>query len=121
MPGLKEEKLKYAFGWFFSKDQLGRTVLGESRNLAELAVVVQSTEAVKVLLETNQLAEAYLYSDGPLQALENAMQTAIDRINTVWRMVPNSTALNSTHLELAKKLAEQSRLVRTAIESKLEQ
>lgn len=120
MPGLQNENLKYAFGWFFSKDQLGRTVLGESRNLAELAAVVQNTDAVKVLLETNQLAEAYLYSDGPLQALENAMQTAIDRVNTVWRMVPNSNVVTSTHLELAKKLAEQSRLVRTAIESKLE-
>jgi hypothetical protein len=121
MPGLREENLKRAFGWFFSKDQLGRTVLGESRNLSELAAVVKNPEAVKVLLETNQLAEAYLYSDGPQQALENAMQTAIDRVNTVWRMLPSSNAVNSTHLEMGKKLAEQSRLVRTAIESKLEQ
>lgn len=121
MSGLDEENLKRAFGWFFSKDQLGRTVLGESRNLSELAAVVRNPEAVKVLLETNQLAEAYLYSDGPQQALENAMQAALDRVNTVWRMLPNSNAMNSTHLEMAKKLAEQSRLVRTAIESKLEQ
>ncbi len=120
MPGLQEENLKHAFGWFFSKDQLGRTVLGESRNLSDLAAVVQNPDAVKVLLETNQLAEAYLYSDGPQQALESAMQSAIDRVNTIWRMVPNSNSVNSTHLELAKKLAEQSRLVRTAIESKLE-
>lgn len=121
MPRLQEENLKRAFGWFFSKDQLGRTVLGESRNLSDLAAVVQNTEAVKVLLETNQLAEAYLYSDGPQQALENAIQAALDRVNTVWRMVPSSNTVNSTHLEMAKKLAEQSRLVRTAIESKLEQ
>jgi hypothetical protein len=121
MPGLQEENLKRAFGWFFSKDQLGRTVLGESRNFSELAAVVGNPEAVKVLLETNQLAEAYLYSDGPQHALENAMQAAIDRVNTVWRMLPSSNAVNSTHLEMAKKLAEQSRLVRTAIESKLEQ
>ncbi|MGJ7488762.1 ParB N-terminal domain-containing protein [Variovorax sp. ZT4R33] len=120
MPGLQAENLKRAFGWFFSKDQLGRTVLGESRNLSELAAVVQNPEAVKVLLETNQLSEAYLYSDGPQQALENAMQAAIDRVNTVWRMVPSSNAVTSTHLEMAKKLAEQSRLVRSAIESKLE-
>lgn len=121
MPGLREENLKRAFGWFFSKDQIGRTVLGESRNLSDLAAVVRNPEAVKVLLETNQLAEAYLYSDGPQQALENAMQAALDRVNTVWRMVPSSNPVNSTHLEMAKKLAEQSRLVRTAIESKLEQ
>lgn len=121
MPGLREENLKRAFGWFFAKDQLGRTVLGESRNLSELAAVVQNPEAVHVLLETNSLAEAYLYSDGPQQALENAMQTAIDRVNTVWRILPSANVVNSTHLEMAKKLAEQSRLVRTAIESKLEQ
>lgn len=120
MPGLQMENLKRAFGWFFSKDQLGRTVLGESRNLSDLAAIVQNPDAVKVLLETNQLAEAYLYSDGPQQALENAMQAALDRVNTVWRMVPNSNAINSTHMEMAKKLAEQARLVRTAIESKLE-
>lgn len=121
MPGLQKENLKRAFGWFFSKDQLGRTVLGESRNLSELAAVVQNPEAVNVLLETNKLAEAYLYSDGPQQALENAMQTALDRVNTVWRMLPGSNTVNSTHLEMAKKLAEQSRLVHSAIESKLEQ
>lgn len=121
MLDLKEENLKRAFGWFFSKDQLGRTILGESRNLSELAAVVQNSEAVKVLLETNQLAEAYLYSDGPQQALENAMQAAIDRVNTVWRMLPSSNAFNSTHLDIAKKLSNQSHLVLTAIESKLEQ
>jgi hypothetical protein len=120
MPGLNAENLKRAFGWFFSKDQLGRTVLGESRNLSELAAIVQNEHAISVLLETNQLAEAYLYSDGPQQALENAMQAAMDRLTTVWRMVPNLSVVTDTHLEMSKKLSEQARLVRSAIESKLE-
>ena len=120
MNGLNEENLKRAFGWFFAKDQLGRTVLGESRNLSDFAAIVKSKDAIDVLLESNQLSEAYLFSDGPQQALENALQAALDRVNTVWRMVPSATSVNAGHCEMAKKLAEQSKLVRQVIDSKLE-
>lgn len=120
MDGINLENLKRAFGWFFSKDALGRTVLGESRNLAELASIVTSKSAVKVLEKTGDLSEAYLYTDGPQQALETAMQQAQDRIMTVWRMVPSTDQITSTHLNLAEKMAEDTRLIRNTLRDKVE-
>lgn len=121
MPNLRLDNLKRAFGWFFAKDELGRTVLGESRNLAELASIVTSTAAVKVLETSRNIEEAFLHTDGPQKALENAMQQAHDKILTVWRMLPEIQPLQSTHLELAKKLVEDARSIRSTIGTRLEE
>jgi len=120
MANLKIENLKRAFGWFFSKDALGRTILGESRNLAELAAVVTSKAAVKVLEDTGNLEEAYLYTDGPQRALESAMEQACERIMTVWRMIPSIEKITTTHIELSKKMSEDSRQIRNTLISKAE-
>ena len=120
MENLKEDNLKRAFGWFFSKDELGRTILGESRNLSELSSIVTSKTAVKMLEKTRNLQEAYLYTDGPQKALETAMQQAHDRILTVWRMVPDTDQITSTHIELAKKMAEDTRQIRNTVLDKAE-
>lgn len=120
MENLKVDNLKRAFGWFFSKDELGRTVLGESRNLAELSSIVTNKTAIKILEETGKIEEAYLYTDGPQKALETAMQQAHDRIMTVWRMVPSTDQISSTHVELAKKMAEDTRQIRNTVSDKFE-
>ncbi len=120
MEGLKVENLKRAFGWFFVKDLQGRTVIGETRQLSEFAAIVKSPRATAVLVETRRLDEAYLYTDGPQQALETALQQALDKVSTVWRMLPDIAAITNAHLELAKQVADESRQVRNAIQSKLE-
>lgn len=120
MAGLVTENLKKAFGWFFSKDQLGRTVLGETRNLAQLAAVVRSETAIQVLTDSNKLSEAYLYSDGPQQALQNAMEQALERITTVWRMVPGIEDVSQEHSDLARRMQDNTKLVKSAIDAKLE-
>lgn len=120
MPQLKADELKKAFGWMFAKDQLGRTVLGESRRLSMLAEVVRSPTAVAKLEQTANLDEAYLYTEGPQAALTAALEQALERIRVVWEMIGSSQGFQKDQLQLSEQLAERARDVRNIIRSKLE-
>jgi hypothetical protein len=120
MPNLNHENLKLIFGWMFPLDQQGRTIIGESRNLAQLADVVSSKDAIAVLESTGRLSEAYLYSEGPQQALITALSMAQDRVQIAWNMLPNTKPLTQQHLEMAEKLAEDARAIRGHLREKLE-
>jgi hypothetical protein len=98
MPALKEDNLKRAFSWLFAKDQQGNTILGESRRLKELAAVVQSSEAIEILEETRRLSEAFLYTDGPMMALEKALDQVVKDVRVVWNMLPKTKPLTHDHL-----------------------
>ncbi|MFM9972891.1 MAG: ParB N-terminal domain-containing protein [Burkholderiales bacterium] len=120
MPNLNEQNLRKAFAWMFSKDQQGRTILGESRNLSEMAAVVASTEAVKVLEKTGRLAEAYLFTDGPESALNQALDLANERLRVVWNMLPSTKPLTPNHLDLADQVFTASKDIRAYLREKLE-
>ncbi len=120
MPSLQKENLKRVFSWMFAKDQQGRTILGESRNLDEMAAVVVSEEAVKVLEETCKLSEAYLYTDGPQAALEKAMNEACGKLKVIWNMLPRIKPLSKSHLQQAEDLFEEIKSVRNYLRDKLE-
>ncbi|MAZ70272.1 ParB N-terminal domain-containing protein [Porticoccus sp.] len=120
-PGsLNEENLKSLFSWMFVKDQQGRTIIGESRRLSEIAAVVSDQAAVNVLKETSILDEAFLYSDGPQEALNNALQSAISKAESSWKLLLKVDPLNHSHLSLAEKLANSARDIRNHLRDKLE-
>lgn len=120
MTNLSEANLKRAFSWMFTKDQQGRTIIGESRNLDQLAEIVHSEDAITVLEETGRLAEAYLFSEGPQQALVKALTMAQERVQVAWNMLPKTKPLTKHHLDLAEKLAEDARAIRSHLREKLE-
>lgn len=120
MPGLKADNLQRAFSWMFTKDQQGRTIIGESRNLDQLAEIVHSQDAIMVLEDTGKLAEAYLFSEGPQQALAKALTMAQERVQVAWNMLPKTKPLTKHHLDLAEKLAEDARAIRSHLREKLE-
>lgn len=120
MPGLDKENLKRAFAWMFSKDLQGRTIIGESRNLDQLAAIVTSNEAIRILEETSKLSEAYLYSEGPQIALERALEQAGERVRVAWNMLPKTKPLTAHHCELAETLADDARSIRNYLREKLE-
>ncbi|CAD6873788.1 ParB N-terminal domain-containing protein [Methylomonas fluvii] len=120
IPSLNEENLKRALGWMFSKDQLGRTVLGESRNLSELAAVVTSEDAIAVLEDTGKLSEAFLYTDGPQIALEKALEEVSKRTAVVWNMLPKTNSLTNDNLDQSDNVFEQVKAIRNYIRDKLE-
>lgn len=120
MPGLNCDNLRRAFAWMFPKDQQGRTIIGESRNLDKLAEVVSSSAAIEILEETGRLSEAYLYSEGPQVALENALKQATERVQVAWNMLPKTKPLTQKHLDMAEILADDSRSIRNYLREKLE-
>jgi hypothetical protein len=120
MPRLNEENLKRLFSWMFVKDQQGNTILGESRNLTEMAAVVARPEAIKVLKDTAKLSEAFLYTNGPEEALNNAMQEAENALSVVWNMLPNTRPYTQQHLSKSEDVFESSKSIRNYLREKLE-
>lgn len=120
MTGLRLENLKKAFAWMFSKDQQGRTILGESRNLDKLSAIVSSDQAIVVLEQNGKLSEAFLYTDGPEAALQTALEDATERVRVVWNMLPTTKPLTDKHLAQADTLFDDIKAVRTYIRDKLE-
>lgn len=119
--GLKDASLKKAFTYMFSKDQKGNTILGESRNLDQLADVVGSDDAVAVLDKTGDLSEAYLFTEGPQLALLKVMEQANERLAIVWRTLPNAKPHTKDHLTAAEHLFDQSKSIRDHLRNKLEE
>ncbi len=121
MPHLDITNLKRLFAWLFVKDQQGNTILGESRNLKEMAAVVASQDAVKILEETKRLSEAYLYTDGPEEALNNALAEAAKRISVVWNMLPKTRPWTNSHLDIVKNIFDDVKLIRNFLQEKLDE
>lgn len=120
MKNVNGDNLKKAFAWMFAKDQQGRTILGESRNLDQMAAVVASEEATLVLEQNGKLSEAFLYTDGPEAALQQAFDLALERVRVIWNMLPKTSPLNANHLAQADTLFEDVKDVRTYLRNKLE-
>ena len=121
MPKLELGNVKRLFGWMFSKDQLGETILGESRNLKDLAVIVSSEDAIRVLDETKKISTAYLYTDGPEKALEKALDEACVQVRAIWKMLPDTKPHTQTHLDQADTLFEDAKSIRSSLRAKLEE
>lgn len=120
MQGLVNENLKRAFSWMFVKDQQGKTILGESRKLDEMAAIVASDDAIAVLVETGRLSEAFLYTDGPQASLEKALDEATKHVRVVWNMLPKINPITTNHQTLSEGLFEDIKPIRNVIREKLE-
>jgi len=107
MPKLNLDNLKDIFSWMFSKDQQGKTILGESRNLSDLARIVASKEATVVLKESGQLSEAFLFTEGPQEALSNAMGQADEHLRMIWNMLQKVRPISKPHVDFIDMLSER--------------
>lgn len=99
---VKPENLDNLFYWMYAPQANGRTVVGETRKLKELAAVVHSEDGLRILLDTGNLSDAYLYTDGPQEALSSALRAADVKLRLVW-----DTLLKSTPTEEHKTSADE--------------
>lgn len=120
MSSLNLDNLKMMFGWFFSKDQNGKTILGESRNISELSSIVKEEKAIAALNETKDINVAFLYTDGPSEALVKAMEAAMAKLSVVWRLVPETHLLTNQHGDAANEIFEFAKTIRNSVRDKLE-
>ena len=88
----------------FAQDQKGETVLGESRRLKTLAAVLASERATLELRERNNLDQAYLFSDGPNEALNNMLATADSTITNCLQMLSSDVEVDQGHAQIAERI-----------------
>lgn len=117
---LDNDNLKSLFSWIFSKDQQGRTILGESRNLDKLSAVVANEDAIASLKESGSLETAYLYSDGPNEALIKTLDNAIKSSSSAWNLLVQTHQMSDEHLSLSEELFSRAKDIRNHIRSKLD-
>jgi len=118
---LNEENLKDLFAWCFVRDQQGRTIIRESRRLKDIAKIVENGDAIDVLRETGDIEQAYLYTNGQQEALDEAMQVASARLRVVWNMLFKLQKFSADDEESANQIFEMAKKIRTHIRNEREE
>jgi hypothetical protein len=120
LPDLNMDHLRNLFSWMFSKDQQGETILGESRNIRKLSAIVSNDKAVKVLIDTSDIKLAYLFSDGPIEALNNAFEAILKQADTIWGLL-NQVDIEPGHLDASQSLFDKSKRIKNTIQGELDE
>lgn len=82
IPGLNIEHLKLITAWLFEPTQNGRPRIGESRNIRELSLVVQSQEALASFTRGDTLNEAYRLTEDPTTIFRESVRSARRNLET---------------------------------------
>jgi hypothetical protein len=116
---LNNRNLKELVVWLFRERPSGTTVLGESRNLRKLALVVKEKEALSALREGLELDEAALLTDEPLRVFrrllgqsESSLRTALDQFHRV-------SGLEDEDMEFASRVSLIARDLTTLVRARL--
>ncbi|MEG5596407.1 hypothetical protein UXP36_18755 [Enterobacter hormaechei] len=112
---IDEDNLKNLFAWCFVRDQQGRTIVGESRRISDLATIVEYPRAIENLLKSSNIDEAFLYTNGQEQALDQAINLAETKLRVVWEMLLSTQKFSSNHQERASQLFDISKQIRNHI------
>lgn len=116
--GIIDENVKNLLSWMFVAKSNQKSILGESRNLKRLAAVVESDDAVAILIKEGNLNLAYELSAGPAQALNLALKAIEKRLKDAWDWLPmidNPDDGDEDKAESIRKIAMQ---LRDAIKAK---
>lgn len=120
-PGeLKDENLRDVIDWMFRQSENGRTTLGESRNLGQLAEVVRYPEARTALNDGSPLADALLLTDEPLLSFRKAIQQATDKTKIARSMTHRIVTPGEQDLKILSDLVSMVRDLISIIKGKLE-
>lgn len=114
---LKIENLEKLFAWFFVRDQQGDTIIGESRIIQKLSVIVAHESAVENLIKSKKIDEAYLYTNGQEQALDQALSQAEVKIKVVWDMLLKTQSFTESHEIQAGEISSFARKIKKHIEN----
>lgn len=113
-----DENLKNLLSWMFVARGDQKPVLGDSRNLKQLAAVVESPAATAVLLKNGNLDAAYQLSRGPAQALSLALKAVERKLQDAWEWLPQVDAPVTGDEGLAETIRRRALEIRDAIKSK---
>ncbi len=108
LTGLNIHNLKELTEWLFRKDSLGKTRLGESRNLIELNKIVNNQRALAAFRGGDTLATAYLLTDAPDEIFQNSIgesKARLEAARDTFHKVASVSQNDSENLGEVYKLA----------------
>jgi hypothetical protein len=115
---LSDENLKNLLSWMFVARSNQKSILGDSRNLKKLAAVVESKDAINILVKEGNLDSAYQLSKGPAQALNLALKNIEKRLKDAWDWMPLIDSPEPGDDERADGIRKLAHQLRDAIRSK---
>lgn len=110
------DNLNKLFAWFFVRDQHGETIIGESRGIKKLNKIVASEAAVDNLIKSKNIEEAYLYTNGQEEALEEALNLAESSLKVVWDMLLKNNKFTERQESHANEISSIARKIKRHIE-----
>ena len=110
------DNLNKLFAWFFVRDQQGETIIGESRGIKKLNKIVASEVAVDNLIKSKNIEEAFLYTNGQEEALEEALNLAESSLKVVWDMLLKNNKFSERQESHANEISSIARKIKRHIE-----
>ncbi|NLZ10863.1 MAG: ParB N-terminal domain-containing protein [Alcaligenaceae bacterium] len=101
---INDENLKNILTWMFAAPDGRRPILGDSRNIRKLSAVVQSAEAKQTLLNTGDLEEAFLQSEGPSIAFSHSLNSIHALIKQAWNTLPSVEIIEESQVEQLREM-----------------
>ena len=113
-----DDHLKNLLSWMFVARGNQKPVLGDSRNLKQLAAVVESKAATRVLLNEGNLEAAFQLSRGPALALNLALKAVDRKLQDAWTWLPMVDRPDAGDEDIADAIRKRAVEIRDAIKSK---
>jgi hypothetical protein len=114
---ISDKRLKNLLTWIFVARENQKPIVAESRKLSHLAAVVESPDAVSLLIRDGNLDSAYQLSKGPAQALNIALKAIEKRLKESWEWIPMIDEPDPGDEERAESIRKLSMQIRDAIRS----
>jgi len=116
--GVRDEELKHLLSWMFVARSNLKPVLGDSRNLKQLAAVVESPAAARMLVDTGNLEAAFQLSRGPSVALSLALKGIDRKLQDAWIWLPQVDTPDPGDEDIAESIRRMAQQLRDAIKNK---
>ncbi|ELY2733417.1 ParB N-terminal domain-containing protein [Cronobacter sakazakii] len=118
--GINRENIQELTEWLYKKDELGKTRVGESRNLRELGAVIENKKALTSFRQGADLKLAYQLTEDVRQDFMQLLFRAEAAITEAAGMVA-TMSYDSDALEVSRRLAANIKLIgKTIVAKKVE-
>ncbi|WP_454858455.1 hypothetical protein [Promicromonospora soli] len=104
--GLDTARLEQLTKWFFAVDDVGRTPLGESRNVSMLVAVVKDSRALAAFTSGMPLASAYQLSQDSETGIDSYLRSGITAVETIISVLDGDTTAMEMDVELSQRLRD---------------
>ncbi len=113
--GLKKDCVAHLCRWMFSQDSQGVTVLGDSRNIQKLAVILDDKDALAALIEGDSLERAYAKTRGVAEDFLTVLVEAEGAITRAVSMI-SIVDVDESHETRIMNIFKQARALRSLAE-----